>query len=634
MSAPNHPTPKGPDEREARATAEAARETEWAQPSFVRELFLGRLDLDLIYPHPEPDPEDEKRARPFLDALERFLREEVDAEEIEEAGRVPESVIEGLKRLGAFGIKIPTEYGGLGLSQYSYGKAMAIAGTASAALVTWLSAHQSIGVPQPVKMFGTEEQKKKYLPRCAKGAVSAFALTEPDVGSDPARMSTTAVPSEDGAAYILNGEKLWCTNGSVAELLVVMARTPGKDGKPGRISAFLVEANTPGVRVMHRLEFMGLKGIENAVMRFDNVRVPRENLLWGEGQGLKLALITLNTGRLSLPAVCAASGKWCLEVVRKWANERVQWGRPIGHHDAVAQMIAELASRTFAMEAVADLSAMLSDRGRSDIRLEAAVAKLYNSDAAWNMTDVAMQIRGGRGYETARSLASRGEPAIPLERLLRDLRINRIFEGSNEILRLFIAREAVDVHLKVAGDLIDPKAPANKKAAAMMKAGVFYAGWYPARWIGWGRWPQYGEFGRLATHMRFIDRAARKLAREQFHCMARYQAGLERRQSVLFRLVDVGVELYAMSATCVRAQWLAKRNPAEASTALQLADLYCRGGRRRIAHLFKAVWSNDDVLAYKTARAVLDGKYEWLEEGIIGYEEMGKSLREAVSKAG
>jgi hypothetical protein len=633
MTAPTRPTPSGPDEHEARATAEAARETEWTQPSFVRELFLGRLDLDLIYPHPEPDPEDEKRARPFLEALERFLREEVDAEEIEETGRVPEPVIEGLKRLGAFGIKIPTEYGGLGLSQYSYGKAMAIAGTASSALVTWLSAHQSIGVPQPVKMFGTEEQKKKYLPRCAKGAVSAFALTEPDVGSDPARMSTTATPTEDGSAYIINGEKLWCTNGSVAELLVVMARTPGKEGKPGRISAFLVEANTPGVKVMHRLEFMGLKGIENAVLHFENVRVPRENLLWGEGQGLKLALITLNTGRLSLPAVCAASGKWCLEVVRKWASERVQWGRPVGHHDAVAQMIAEMASRTFAMEAVADLSAMLSDRGRSDIRLEAGVAKLYNSDTSWNVADTAMQIRGGRGYETARSLASRGEVPIPLERVLRDLRINRIFEGSNEILRLFIAREAVDVHLKVAGDLIDPKAPAGKKAAAMLKAGVFYAGWYPARWIGWGRWPQYGEFGPLATHMRFIERAARKLAREQFHCMARYQAGLERKQSVLFRLVDVGVELYAMSASCVRAQWLLKKNPAD-GTPVTLADLYCRGARRRVAHLFKAVWSNDDAFAYKTARAVLDGRYEWLEEGIIGYEEMGKAVREAVSKAG
>jgi alkylation response protein AidB-like acyl-CoA dehydrogenase len=616
----------GPDEREARAVAEASRETEWTHPSFVRELFLGRLDLGLIHPHPKPDPEEQERAKPFLAALERFLREEVDAEEIEESGKVPESIIDGLRRIGAFGIKIPREYGGLGLSQYSYGKAMSLAGASSSALVTWLSAHQSIGVPQPLKMFGTEEQKKKYLPRLAKGAVSAFALTEHDVGSDPARMATTATPTEDGSAYILNGEKLWCTNGPVAELLVVMARTPGKAGKPGRITAFIVEAGSPGISVIHRCEFMGLRGIENGVLRFENVRVPRENLLWGEGLGLKLALITLNTGRLSLPAVCASSGKWCLSVVRKWANERVQWGKPVGQHEAVAQMITEIAARTYVMEAVADLSAMLSDRGESDIRLEAAVAKLYNSDAAWQVADLVLQIRGGRGYETARSLAARGEAPIPIERLLRDLRINRIFEGSNEILRLFIAREAVDVHLKVAGDLLVPDLPMSRMMGAYAKAGLFYAGWYPKRWLGWGRWPQYGEFGRLATHVRFLERAARKLAREQFHLMARYQGGLERKQAVLFRLVDVGVELFAMSAAIVRSQAQLRENPGDATPAV-LVDLYCRQARRRIQSYFHAVWSNDDTLAYRVARQTLDGRYEWLESGVVGVEDTAQAAQ-------
>ena len=545
----------------------------------------------------------------------------MDAERIERESRVPAEVIQGLRDLGAFGIKIPREYGGLGFSQLTYGRAVSYAGSISSALVTLLSAHQSIGLPQPVKLFGTEEQKKKYLPRCARGALSAFALTEGDVGSDPARMTTTVVPLEDGSGWTLNGEKLWCTNGSIAELLVVMARGPARAGKPGAISAFIVEASWPGVQVIQRCEFMGLKGIENAVMRFENVRVPRENLLWQEGKGLKLALVTLNTGRLTLPASCAASGKWCLNVVRHWASERVQWGKPVGKHDAVAQMIADIASKTFAMEAIAELGSMLADQHKSDIRLEAAVAKLWNTDVAWDLADKTLQIRGGRGYETAASLAARGEPGIPVERCLRDLRINRIFEGTNEILHLFIAREAVDTHLTVAGDLIDPRTPAGKKLAALVRAGLFYAAWYPARWLGWGRWPQYGEFGPLATHLRFVDRMARKLARAQFHAMMRYRGGLERKQSVLFRFVDVAAELFAMSAAVVRAQALVAQNAADRGP-VELADYFCRNARRRVRAAFRATQDNDDERGYRLARKTLEGGYAWLEEGVVGVEDL------------
>src|SRR5205809_6229059 len=243
-------------------------------------------------------------------------------------------------------------------------------------------------------MFGSDAQKKKYFPRLAKGAISAFALTEPGVGSDPAAMETLAVPSEDGQAWILNGEKLWCTNGTRAELMVVMARTPSNvvRGKEKRqISAFIVETSWPGVEVAHRCHFMGLKAMYNGVIRFTNVRVPKENLLWGEGKGLKLALVTLNTGRLTLPATCAGSAKWCLQVAREFAAERVQWGRPVGHHEAITQMLSDMAARTYAMEAVGDLSALLGDAGKSDIRLEAAIAKLWNSDAAWEIADAAVQ---------------------------------------------------------------------------------------------------------------------------------------------------------------------------------------------------------------------------------------------------
>jgi alkylation response protein AidB-like acyl-CoA dehydrogenase len=555
-----------------------------------------------------------------MDRLTSFLRDQVDGEQIERDARIPPEVLQGLRDLGAFGIKIPREYGGLGLSQYTYGHAMSLCGSVSSALVTLLSAHQSIGVPQPLKLFGTDEQKKRYFPRLAKGAISAFALTEMGVGSDPAALETTAVPSEDGSAYIMNGEKLWCTNGTVAELLVVMARTPSKvEGgrEKKQISAFIVETAWPGVEVLHRCEFMGLKAIENGVIRFTNVRVPKENILWKEGLGLKLALITLNTGRLTLPASSVAVGKRCLQIARGWSKRRVQWGAPIGRHDAVAQMLGTIAADTFAMEAISEFCSLAADREGYDIRLEAAIAKLYNSEAGWQIVDDTVQIRGGRGYETADSLKARGEEPLPVERIMRDFRINLIFEGSSEVMHLFIAREAVDTHLSVAGDLVRPDAPLGRKAAALLRVIAFYAVWYPSRWLGWGMWPRYGGFGRLATHLRYVDRTSRRLARGLFHAMVRYGPRLEKKQSVLFRLVDVGAELFAMAAACARAEMLRQEGGSEGPRAVVLADIFCRQARRRVEARFGALFRNDDDATYRLAQEILRDEHTWLERGIV-----------------
>src|SRR5213592_773254 len=582
---------------EARDVAEAAREAEWAAPSFVRDLFLGSLRLDLIHPYPEQDPAEVARAKPFLDQLERLLRT-VDADRIDREGEIPKEVIDALKAMGAFGIKIPREYGGLGLSQLSYMKAMELVSSVDGSLTALLSAHQSIGVPGPLKMFGSEAQKKRYLPRLARGAISAFALTEPGVGSDPAAMEATAVPSEDGESWILNGEKLWCTNGTIAELLVVMARTPSKvvNGRERRqITAFIVETSWPGVDVKHRCHFMGLKAIYNGVMRFTNVRIPKENVLWGEGKGLKLALVTLNTGRLTLPVAAVAAAKRCLEISRAWANERVQWGKPIGKHDAIAQKIGTMAANTFAMESVVEVCGLLADRGTYDIRLEAAIAKLYNSEVGWRIIDDTVQIRGGRGYETADSLRARGEKPIPIERMLRDFRINLIFEGSSEIMHLFIAREAVDKHLQVAGDVVMPGKTVRERLAGLARSAGFYGWWYPSRWLGWSLWPRYSEFGKLAKHVRFVERSCRRLARSVFHSMIRFGPKLELRQSVLFRLVDVAGELFAMAATCSRAQRLYTHDRATGARAVKLADLFCRQARRRVRSKFNGLRRNEDV---------------------------------------
>lgn len=617
-------------EKEARDVAEDARETEWEHPSFVKELFLGRFRFDLVHPHPVEDPAAEAAAKPFLAKLKAFL-ERYDADMVDRTGEIPEAYVQELREMGAFGIKIPTEYGGLGLSQMAYVKAMEMVTSKCGSLCALLSASQSIGVPQPLKLFGTEAQKKKFFPQIAKGGITAFALTEVNAGSDPANMTTSATPSEDGTHWVINGEKLWCTNGTRADLFVVMARTPDRmvNGKlrKKQITAFIVDAKTPGITVKHRCRFMGLKAIENGWMSFSNVKVPSENILWGEGKGLKLALITLNTGRLTIPASVAGASKALVRGVRAWAAERVQWGQPIAKHEAIAQKIARLTANTFAMESVALLSTALYERGGTDIRLEAAIAKLFNTELAWKSVDDALQIRGGRGYETADSLRARGETPLPIERAMRDSRINLIFEGSSEIMRLFIAREAVDQHFSIAFPIVAPESSMGTRLSAAMKAAPFYLTWYPGTWISSMR--SYNGFGKLETHLHYLERTTRRLGRGIFHAMVRFGPGLERRQMVLFRAVDIGAECYAMAATIARAKMLADKGNSE---AMELADVFCRESRERIEASFKALYGKHDAALYKLAQRVVKGEHAWLEQGIVDEAVLAARVEPVVAR--
>ncbi|MBV9092014.1 MAG: acyl-CoA dehydrogenase family protein [Mycobacteriaceae bacterium] len=597
-------------EHQAREVAEQAREAQWRHPSFAKELFLGRLRLDLVHPHPSGSAEAAQRGEAFLAKLREFCESQIDAAVIERDGQIPDKVIRGLKELGAFGMKIGTEYGGVGLSQVYYNKALMLVGSVHPSVGALLSAHQSIGVPQPISMFGTEQQKRTWLPRCT-GEISAFLLTEPDVGSDPARLHATAIP--DGNGYVLNGVKLWTTNGVIADLLVVMAQVPKSEGHRGGITAFVVEADAPGILVENRNAFMGLRGIENGFTRLTDVRVPAANRIGREGEGLRIALSTLNVGRLSLPAVCTGSGKWCLKIAREWSRERVQWGRPIGEHEAVAGKVAFIAATVYGLQAMLELASELADAGGTDIRIEAALAKLYGSEMAWLIADELVQIRGGRGYETAESLAARGERGVPAEQVLRDVRINRIFEGSTEIMHLLIAREAVDAHLSAAGDIIDPQADMRRKARAAANAGKFYARWLPTLVVGKGQLPtSFTEFGPLAGHLRYIERSSRRLARATFYAMSRWQGRLEQRQRFLGRIVDIGAELFAMTAACVRAQ----RDRAD-GTAVELADAFCCQARVRAEQRFDQLWRNCDDSDRALARGVFDGRYTWLEEGVL-----------------
>ena len=611
---------------DARAITEAARQTDWDRPSFAKGLYLGNFDLSLVHPWPTATEEDVERGEAFMARIEAYART-MSGRVIERDAKIPDEYLKGLADLGAFGMKIPQEYGGLGLSLVYYGRALALLGSVHPSLGALLSAHQSIGVPEPVKVFGTPEQKREYLPRCAAGAITAFLLTEPDVGSDPARMGSTAVPTDDGESYLLDGVKLWTTNGVIAELVVVMALVPAHtdaDGTKhkGGISAFVVEMDSPGITVENRNAFMGLRGIENGVTRFHQVRVPAANRLGREGQGLKIALTTLNTGRLALPALCVASGRWSLKIAREWSNARTQWGQPVGKHEAVGKKIAFIAASAFALDAVFELSAELADAGQKDVRIEAALAKLWATEISYRIADELVQIRGGRGFETAESLQARGERAVPAEQQLRDLRINRIFEGSSEIMKLLIAREAVDAHLAAAGDLASLDASLQDKAKAAVGATGFYARWLPKLVAGAGMDPRsYSEFGRLAKQLRFVERSSRKLARQTFYGMGRWQARLEHKQAFLGRIVDIGAELFAMAACCSRAEMMLHTAPERAAGAYELAEAYCEQARVRVEEYFDQLWRNTDDGDHSLSRKVLAGDYTWLEAGVLDQSE-------------
>jgi alkylation response protein AidB-like acyl-CoA dehydrogenase len=604
--------------KEARAISEAAREQDWKLPSFGKGLYLGDFRPELISPQPVLPTEAVQKGERFLAALGAFLQGEVDPQAIEREGRISDEVMAGLKELGALGMKVPEEYGGLGLSQVYYNRALGLAGTWHSSLSTLLSAHQSIGLAQPLLLFGSEQQKREWLPKVCTSHLSAFALTEPGVGSDPARVSTTATPTEDGSGYVLNGRKLWTTNGTVADVLVVLAKVPRSEGHRGGITAFIVPSATDGVVVEARIEFMGLRGIENSQTRYSDAFVPNENVIGKEGHGLKIALATLNTGRLALPAICAGVSRWATKIAREFASQRVQWGKPIGEHDEVAQRIAFIAATAFGLEAMLDVTSRLADEKRNDVRIEAAIAKLYGSEMGWQVIDQLMQVCGGRGYETAASLQARGLRGVPVEQAMRDMRVNRIFEGSTEIMHLIVAREAMDQHLKVAGDLMAPDIALADKAKALRKTAGFYASWYPRLALGRGNDPRsYRDYGELADHMRFVERTSRKLARSTFYGMARWQAGTENHGAFLGRIVDIGAELFAIAAAVVYTQTAIREHPERATETRELAQTFCHQARLRTERLFHQLWNNADTPNHRLAVDVLKGRHTWLEADIL-----------------
>lgn len=606
----------GKEERMSLEMVEEARQKKWKYPSFTLPIFYGEIPWGLIYPFPLQEKEDKERGDEYLKKLKEVLLNNLDPDRVDEEEKIPQKVMEALKNIGAFSLKIPPEYNGLGLSQTNYNRAIHLVASFCGSTAVMLSAHQSIGVPQPLLLFGTEEQKKKYLPRFREGAISGFALTEPSVGSDPGSMKTTASLSEDGKYYLLNGEKLWCSNGNIADILIVMAKTPSPDKKV-KITAFIVETNTPGFKVVHRCRFMGIKGVELGVIKFENVKVPKENIILGEGEGLKVAFITLNTGRLTLPAASCGMIKWCLAVSRSWANKRKQWGQVIGRHQAIATKLSRMAAYTFALEAVYKLTSSFADKKKIDIRLEAALAKIFSTETAWRIINDTFQIRGGRGFERAPSLRARGEDAPAVERVLRDSRINLIIEGSSEILRLFISREALDKHLEKIKTILKEDNFFNKIKNTINFA-FYYLIWYVKLFL-----PVYlpGEFKNfpfpIKKYLYFSLRASRKLAKKLFLNMVKYQKELPKKQNILFRCVDIATDIFVILAVCFYAESIIRDKKRKEEDVLNLVKIFYLEAKERINNNFQNLNSSLDKTYSEVSNKILEGNYSWLEDDII-----------------
>jgi alkylation response protein AidB-like acyl-CoA dehydrogenase len=595
-------------QRAALEMTEAARD-ERRNTGFAASLFFGEPNFAKLLPFPKQSLEDKDQGDAFLQRLQRVLDEHADPDAIDRDGEIPDVLLNELARIGTFGIKIPVKYGGLGLSQTNYSRAAMKLGGLCGNLTAMISAHQSIGVPQPLLAFGTEEQKQMFLPRCARGELSAFALTEKNVGSDPARMTTTAVPAPDGDHFILNGEKLWCTNGTRAALIVVMAKTPTAT-HPHATTAFVVENDRPGVEVVRRCHFMGLRALYNGVLKFTNVMVPRSHIIGGEGKGLKVALTTLNTGRITLPAACAGLANRCLDISLRWAKDRVQWGQAIGKHGAIADKIARMAAHSFALEAlVYYISAQVDIDKQADVRLEAAIGKLWGTERGWEIVNETMQMRGGRGYETAASLEARGERSEPVERLFRDSRINTVFEGSSEIMRLFIAREALDPHLKIGADAVNASLPTKQRVKAALRAAKFYLVWLPVKFVPRSVKGASDLHPVLAHEMLCIEHLSRKLARRLFFSMAIHGPALEKKQVLLGRFVDIGAELFVLATTIAYAQSKiteADMTVAQVEHTLSLIRYFAELTRQKVGELFRGISKNADSEGYALAKALVE----------------------------
>lgn len=618
--------------------------------SFMVGLFAGKPDFSLLLA-PEETAEDKAAWEKFRPRLETFLTTRVDSDDIERNAKIPDSVLKGLFALGAFGMKIPRQYGGLGFSYTNYGRALMLMASWNNALALTVAVPQSIGIAMPILMFGNEEQRRTYLPLVAREAISAFALTEPMTGSDAANIATEAILDSTGTAFVVNGEKLWCTNGPIARYITLIARVParrshdngetrwvpvpnGKGADDHVHTAFILDMQIPGVHVRQHCQFEGCRGIENAHMTFTDVHIPTGNVIGEIGRGLKYALTILNVGRaVSIPAICLGMAKQAWQPTLDQANQRVTFQKPLGTRQTQRMRLGRMASNLFAMEALAFAAWRMADQHTFDVRIEAAIAKLFCSEKTIQFLKDAQIIFGGMGYETAHSKWLRGEPAFGIEQLVRDAEMYRIGEGATDILRPFVAREGLDMHLQRAGHLFDEQATGVRRLTELRGLLKFYIPWYRSQWTS-SRLPPRSEFlhPKVRPQLLFVERASRRLARTIFYAMLLRRQALRDDQGRQNRIEMIGEDLLVIAATALYAE--AQERIGGHPEVWDLAEESFRETKQRVEQHLKELIRNQDTAVTAVGGKALSGAYPSLSGGIIRRNLQDYSRQESALKAG
>jgi acyl-CoA dehydrogenase family protein 9 len=552
------------------------------KPSFLRGVFAGAIHDSLIFPYPPPlDVRDPAEAR-VVARLLRNLRQMVgdgliDSARFDEDEAVPDEVIRAFADAGLLGLTVPEEYGGLGLSNSAYARVFGEIAAIDGSLAVIVGVHCGLG-SKAIVLYGSEAQKARYLPPLARGEMfAAYGLTEPETGSDAQNIRTTATPSDDGSHWVLNGRKIWIGLGNRAGVIATFAQTEvvRNAERRRRVTAFLIRPDMPGFVVEDTERKMGIRGSSQARLLYDNLRVPADHVLGQVGKGFSVAVNVLNGGRLSLASGCAASARHVVGQMVRYAEQRVQFGHPLADYEITQRKIAETASRAYAADAMVGHLAAAMDHNEAEVSLEAAAAKVFASDLVWAAADEMVQIAGGRGFVKG---GAKQWPPYPYERHLRDARINRIFEGANEVLRLFIALNGIQ------GPAEKLKALGSALRAPLRNLGLVtgYAAQRVLSVVGNKDKLDTPVHDALREHVEYFEKHVAELTRAAEAAVMRHREAIVERQLVLERLADMAIDMYATACTIARTQRLVEQQGADRSAReLSLCDLFCvEAGRR------------------------------------------------------